>query len=394
MATIKEIENFTDQILPEIIELRQKIHSNPEIAGLEFDTASLIRNKLSSTAVELLPPFLKTDVVGILNRGGKKNVTLRADIDALPLDELNDLPYKSRKPGLMHACGHDGHTAMLIGTALVLDKMKEGLNGSVRFVFQPGEEVVAMGKDLIEAGALKNPEPDAVFAIHGAVGGKTGSIITRENVIMAAAGFFKIKITGKGGHGSRPENTIDPILTGCRAVEALQSIVSRNLDPQDAAVISVCRFEGGKNSNVIPEHVELEGTVRFLNEKVGNKIQELLKRTLEGVCMTAGASYEFEYTQPYIPTVNNSYYVNLSKKVTDEYLGKNMWLELRKPSMGGEDFSYYLKAYPGVYCNIGLGFDKPNLHNPRFNFNDDAIRNGIIFFVGMTLETLNNKETN
>lgn len=385
----KKIEDIVDRILPEVISLRHKIHQQPELAGMEFSTAALIRKTLSLTNLELHPPFLKTDVVGLLKGMEKgRNVTLRADIDALPMQELNNLPYKSAVDGQMHACGHDGHTAMLIGAALVLDKLRDELKGTVRFVFQPGEEVVAMGRDLVDAGALKNPEPDAVFALHAQTGYPAGSIISRSGTIMAAAAFFKIRIIGRGGHGSRPELTIDPILVGCRVVESLQGIVSRNVDPQDAAVISVCRFEGGRNANVIPEDVILEGTVRFLDGKTGEQIHRLMEQTIKGVCLASGATYEFEYKLPYIPTVNDPVYVEASRRITEKYIGRNMWFEMARASLGGEDFSFYLRDYPGAFCFIGMGMDRPCYHNPQFDFNDEAIRNGVIYLVATTLETM------
>jgi amidohydrolase len=383
----KKIEDIVDQILPEVIVLRHTIHRNPELAGREFSTSALVRETLSSTNVKLLPPFLKTDVVGLLNGGGKgKNIALRADMDALPMQELNDLPYKSSVDGQMHACGHDGHTAMLLGAALVLDKLRDELKGTVRFVFQPGEEIVAMGKELVDAGALKNPEPDAVFAMHAQSGYPAGSIISRSGTIMAAAGFFKIKIIGRGGHGSKPESTIDPILAACRIVEAFQGIVSRNVDPQDAAVISVCRFDGGRNANVIPEEVTLEGTVRFLDSKVGEQIHRLIEQNVKGICLAAGATYEFDYSLPYIPTVNDPAYVEVARRVAEKYFGRRMWFEMPRSSLGGEDFSFYLRDYPGAFCYIGVGTESSAIHNPKFDFNDDAMRNGVIYLVAMALD--------
>ena len=385
----KMIEEIVARILPEVIALRHTIHRNPELAGNELSTSALIRKTLSSTSVELLPPFLKTDVVGLLKGKEKgKNVALRADIDALPIQELNELPYKSVVDGQMHACGHDGHTAMLIGAAMVLDKLRDELKGTVRFVFQPGEEVVAMGKELVDAGALENPEPDAVFAMHAQSGYPSGSIISRSGMIMAAVGIFKLRIIGSGGHGSRPELTVDPILASCRIVDALQSIVSRNIDPQDAAVVSVCHFDGGWNANVIPEEVILEGTTRFLDCKVGERIHSLIEQTVKGICLASGATYEFDYKLPYIPTVNDPAYVEAARKTAEKYFGRNMWFEMAKASLAGEDFAFYLRDYPGALCFIGVGEDSPGLHNPKFDFNDDAIRNGIIYLVAMTLDML------
>jgi amidohydrolase len=274
---------------------------------------------------------------------------------------------------------------------LVLDKLRDELKGTVRFVFQPGEEIAAMGKALVNVGALKNPEPDAVFAMHAQSGYPAGSIISRSGTIMAAAGFFKIKIIGRGGHGSRPELAIDPVLAGCRVVEALQSIVSRNVDPQDAAVLSVCRFDGGRNANVIPEEVILEGTVRFLESNVGEQIHRLMEQTVKGICLASGATYEFEYKLPYIPTVNDPAHVEMARRITEKYFGRDMWFEMPRASLGGEDFSFYLRDYPGAFCFIGMGGDSPCYHNAKFDFNDEAIRNGIIYLVATTLETMDVK---
>jgi len=378
-----------DSILPTAIEARHKIHKCPELAGEEFATSKLIRDALNETAIELKEPYLETDVVGILNGNSKgKNVTLRADIDALPLQEQSDLPYKSATDGIMHGCGHDGHTAILIGTALVLNQLREDLNGSVRFVFQPGEEVVAMGKDLVEAGALKNPAPDAVFALHADETTDVGVISSRPGPIMAAGVFFKIKVIGKGGHGAIPEATIDPILTGARIVEQLQSIVSRNSSPHEPLVISICRFESGLNANVIPDTAELEGTARYFNPELSETVRKRIEDAIKGTCFATGADYELAYDETYIPTINNADIVKLGADITKDYLGKDFWQDVPKPWMGSEDFSYYLKDNPGAFFTLGIGKDSPNIHNPKFNFNDEAIRNGILFMTAAALKVL------
>jgi amidohydrolase len=389
MMNINNIKDIVDGILPRITELRQAIHRNPELAGNEFDTAKLIREALASTDIELLKPYLETDVVGILNVGrAGKCVGLRADIDALPLQELTGLPYKSRRDGIMHACGHDGHTAILLGTAMVLNEIKDQLKGSVKFIFQPGEEVAALGKKLVEAGVLELPKPDAVFALHGFSGLPVGCIASRPGAVMAAAGFFRIRIIGRGGHCSKPETCIDPIVIGCQVVNQLQTIVSRHFGPQDAACVSVCRFSGGQNSNVIPEEVVMEGSTRFLDSAVGDQFPELIENAVKGVCLASGAKYEFEYDLPYIPTINSAEYVEMAEAVATEYLGPDMWKKLEKSSMGGEDFSYFLRKCPGAYCNIGMGEEHPAIHNPKFDFEDKALRSGIIFLVMMTLKTM------
>ncbi len=254
--------------------LGQALHKNPELAGDEFNTSKLIRNNLKNCNLTLHEPFLGTDVTATL-KGGKKgrNIVLRADMDALPLLEENEISYKSKISGKMHACGHDGHVAILLGAAQVLNELRGELQGNVRFVFQPGEEVAAMGQDLVNAGALEAEGfiPDVVFAIHGMPDYPVGSIVSRSDAIMAAADFFKIKIFGSGGHGSKPELTIDPLLTACRAVEAMQSIISRNLNPQDATVISVCHIKSGSNQNIIPETAFIEGTTRYLEPDMGGR---------------------------------------------------------------------------------------------------------------------------
>ena len=386
---IRRLKSEIERILPDVAEIRHTIHQHPEIGLKEYKTAELVRKTLKSTRIRLLEPFLETDVVAILHgKQNGKNITLRADIDALPIQEKTGLPYASRKDGYMHACGHDGHTAMLIGATLVLRKFKDELKGSVRFVFQPGEEIIAAGKDLVEKGALHDPEPDAVIALHAWPGIREGMIASKPGVLMAAADFFEIEIIGKGAHGSHPEDSIDPILTAARVVESLQSIVSRNVSAQDPLVISVCRISGGTNSNVIPDVVEMEGTVRYLNPELGEKILSHIKRVVKGACDSTGASYKISYASPYIPTINDPVIVDLGKNMAKKVLGSSDWIELENPSMGGEDFAYYITNYPGAMFRIGMGKKHAPLHNARFDFNDHALKNGILFLASTALEFL------
>jgi len=395
MGTYQTVEKLVDKILPDIVSIRHTIHQNPELALEEHDTAALIRKALESTGISHLEPFLETDVVAILEgKGAGGNVTLRADIDALPLQEKTGLPYQSKRDGFMHACGHDGHTAMLIGSAMILSQLKDHFEGSVRFVFQPGEEVVAAGKDLVAKGALGNPEPDAVFALHAWPGTPEGSIASKPGVLLVAADFFKITVQGKGAHGSRPEVSIDPILIAARIVEALQTIPARMVSALDSAVVSVCRICGGTNSNIIPDLVEMEGTTRYLDPKTGEKIPKYMEQIIKGVCDSMGASYGFSYTGTYIPTVNNHDIVALGKKVAEDILGASNWIELKTPSMGAEDFAYYIRDYPGAMFRLGMGKEGATLHNPHFDFNDNALKNGILFLVCAALEALSLYKSN
>jgi len=393
MGTSQSIEAVADRILPEIVRIRHSIHENPEIALRERDTSALIRQALKETRVRLLEPFMETDVVGILDgKGSGKNVTLRADIDALPLEEETGLPYRSKRRGLMHACGHDGHAAMLVGAALALDRLEDRFDGSVRFVFQPGEEVEAAGKELVEKGALLDPAPDAVLALHAWSGMPEGAIASKPGAIMAAADFFRITVKGKGCHASMPEASIDPILTAARIIEALQSIASRRVSALDPVVVSVCRVSGGTNSNIIPDTVELEGTTRYLDAAIGKKLPRQIERIVKGICDAAGASYELGYVSKYIPTINDPNVVAVGRRVAKDALGPGKWIELDRPAMGGEDFSYYITDHPGAMFRLGMGEAAAALHSPRFDFNDNALRPGIVFLISAALELLSNRD--
>jgi amidohydrolase len=392
-ADATSIQNLKTQIagiVPDMVKVRRTIHQNPEIALKEFDTSALIRRLLKQAGIPVLKPFLETDVVAMV-KGKKpgKNVTLRADIDALPLLEKTGLPYASKRKGTMHACGHDGHTAMLLGAALLLNRLRDQLSGSVRFVFQPGEEIVAAGKQLVDKGALQNPRPDAVFAVHAWAGMPLGAVASKPGALLAASDFFTVEVKGKGAHGSRPEDSIDPILTAARIVDALQSVVSREVSSLEPVVVSVCRISGGTNGNVIPDSAEIEGTTRYLRPELKQKIESSIRRIVKGVCDSMGASFSFKYSSPYIPTINDDRMVALGKTVALRVLGPGKWFDLTSPSMGAEDFSYYIRKYPGAMFRLGMGEKSASLHNSHFDFNDKAIASGILFLVSLALEVLN-----
>lgn len=386
MMNTGNIDALVEAILPDIIEWRHRLHRIPEIAGQERQTAALIREALAETPIVWHTPLLETDVIGDLAgaRPGR-HVALRADMDALPLEEQNDLPYRSEHPGMMHACGHDGHMAMLIGAARVLSQMRQEVSGSIRFIFQPGEEVRSMGKELVEAGVLEQPKIDFVAALHGWPETPVGVIATRPGAIMASAAHFTIRIFGRGGHGSAPEQTVDPLVTGCMAVSALQTIVSRNFDPQDAAVLSVCRFVAGNSSNVIPDSAELNGTCRALSPEAAARFEPAIRRIMDGICAATGASCEIDYRENYRVTVNAESAFHLAEEAAKSVLGQEFFQKLDRPAMAAEDFSYYLERCPGIYARIGMGMDSPGLHHPRYNFNDAALGNGIRFLVAVAL---------
>ena len=373
------------EILPGIIEFRHTLHRIPEMAGAEFETSRAIRERLAGLDLEVLPPFLGTDVVAILHgRGPGRNVTLRADIDALRLNEETGVPHASCHEGRMHACGHDGHAAMVMGAAELLASRRDSFNGSVRFVWQPGEENRAMGRDLVEAGALENPRADLVTALHGMPGLPVGVLALRNGAMMASCAHFKVTIRGRGGHSSRPHQAIDPVVAAAAIVVELQSVVSRRIDPQQAAVLSVCRIAGGELANVIPDEVVLEGTARALDMNVAAALESGLREVVDAVSRAHRTNCEIDYRLAYPVTFNAPGPTALARRVIRETVGEGRFIELAESSMGAEDFSWYLRRYPGVYVKLGTGEDCPALHNSKFDFPDAALAAGIEYLVNFT----------
>jgi amidohydrolase len=307
---------------------------------------------------------------------------------SLPLEEKNDIPYKSQINGIMHACGHDGHTAMLIGTAIVLSKIKDKLNGSVRFVFQPGEEETAGGKILVEKGALLNPKPNIALALHCWHGLPKGMFSSKPGALTSAADFFKIIVKGKGGHGAMPQQTIDPILTIAKIIDSLNHITSRKISALDSAVISVCHVESGKNTNIIPDTAMIEGTVRYFDIEVGKNIPVMIEQTVKGICDSMGATYEFIYKNPYIPMIIDEESYKFCKQTVTDICGTENWKMAKSPEMGAEDFAYFIKDNHGAMLKLGLGENYTPLHNPHFDFNDKVLKDGIMFFVAAVLKFL------
>ncbi len=373
------------EILPGIIEFRHTLHRIPEMAGAEFETSRAIRERLAGLDLEVLPPFLGTDVVAILHgRGPGRNVTLRADIDALRLNEETGVPHASCHEGRMHACGHDGHAAMVMGAAELLASRRDSFNGSVRFVWQPGEENRAMGRDLVEAGALENPRADLVTALHGMPGLPVGVLALRDGAMMASCALFKVTIRGRGGHSSRPHQAVDPVVAAAAVVVELQSVVSRRIDPQQAAVLSVCRIAGGELANVIPDEVVLEGTARALDMNVAAALESGLREVVDAVSRAHRTNCEIDYRLAYPVTFNAPGPTALARRVIRETVGGERFVELAESSMGAEDFAYYLQRYPGVYVKLGTGENCPALHNSKFDFPDAALAAGIEYLVNFT----------
>ncbi len=370
----EELDRRIAEILPEVVEFRHALHRIPELAGAEFKTASRIREALAPLHLEVRKPFLQTDVVAILNREKSGNLTLRADIDALPLEEpARDCSYRSVHPGMMHACGHDGHAAMLYGAAKILSEMRDRVPCSVRFLFQPGEEMMCMAKALMESGALADPEPDFITGLHSWPDEPYGKICTRPGVLMAAAGFFRILLHGKGGHGGLPRLANNPIDCAAEIIRACRTIA-----PEDC-VLTFCACSAGSNSTIIPRTMELKGTVRFLDSGKGGEMLAEFEKIVRETADRHKIRCEFSCPVPYPPLINRAGDYETVRRVVCENSGEDAFFELPVHTMVSEDFAWYLQKYPGVFCHIGSG-DSARLHSPEFDFQDDLLAVGIRYF--------------
>ena len=375
------------EILPETMELRHRLHSDPELKFEEYGTMGRIRDFLSGGKIELLDPIIGTDTVGLL-RGGKSGPTvlLRADMDALPLMDASGKPWSSKCPGKAHACGHDGHTAMLLAAARVLEQSADELSGNVRFVFEPAEEEIGGGKALVGKGLLElEPRPDVAFALHGWSGMPLGVVSGAYGAAMAASDNFVVRVAGRGGHGGMPHKAADPVIAGVQAIYALQTIVSRAVDPLDPVVISVCKISAGNSRNVIPSELVFEGTVRYFRKDLRTFIREKMDSAIAGACAAGGCAYTFDFIEGYIPLYNDKTAVSKARSIVSAAFGDEAWTDDQPPSMGSEDFAYYLEKVPGCLLRLGLGETWPSLHNPGFDFNDETLERGVSLLVALAL---------
>lgn len=384
------LEKLIDGFLPELIRIRRHLHQYPELAGEEFAAASLIRERLAKTEISLEPPYLTTDVVGMLEgKSPGPNVTLRADMDALPLEERNDLEYKSKYKGKMHACGHDAHAAILLGTALVLNELRDSFDGSVRFVFQPGEEVAGLGRNLIAAGAIDHPLPKAIFALHVRNGLKTGLIQAKPGIVTAYSEFFQITIACDASMG-KAIPLADTVAVGNLLVQALTRIPN-DFSPKQPVLVPVCRFSAGSNANVAPTFLTIEGSIRYLDPMDGEQLRALIKKNLEDICGSHGFWHNIEFSPAYDPVINAPEYFELVKETAVESFGREFFEEYDSPAMSGEDFSFFLHKAPGIFFRLFFGETCGNSHGPYYNFNDDALKTGIIMMTRLVLKTLGSR---
>lgn len=370
---------------------RRYFHERPEVALKEFQTAQKIREILEEFGIETKMMVNGTGVRGVLPGGeGGKTFALRADIDALPLQEETDAPYKSQNPGVMHACGHDAHTAMLLGAAKLLAEMKNTIRGNIVFLFQPAEETGDGAKPMIEEGALEGVE--AIFGIHVYSSLPGGILGYKAGALLAAGDFFDVKITGKGGHGGLPHLAIDPIAITALAITTMQTIVSREVDPLESAVISICKMEAGQGAyNVIPDSVTFGGTIRSHQPEMREYLLKRIKEILSGVVAGMRGTYEFNLLSKFPPLINDEKLTAFVAEVAKELLGKENVTQM-KPLMGSEDFSYYLQKVPGTFVFLGVGNKEKGIiypqHHPRFELDEDVLPLGTALHMAVALEYL------
>ena len=361
----------------EIIAWRRDFHQHPELGMQERRTSEKAAGLLGEFGLEVTAGLAGHGVVGLLEgkRPGR-TVLLRADMDALPVNEENDVPYRSRNPGVMHACGHDGHTAILLGVAKVLSARRRTFSGQIKFVFQPAEETFAGARPMIEEGVLRNPEVDAAFALHLMTHIQVGRIDVKPGAIMAGADWFGINIIGKGAHGAMPQAGADAILMGAQVVSALQSLISREVSPLTPLVVHVGKFNGGQAFNIMAERVELEGTVRTLNETLQKSMPERMDRILKGITGAFRGVHELAYVPGCPPVINDEAMTELVREAAIRVVGEDMVIQT-PAVMGSEDMALILKEVPGCYFFVGAanpekGLDQPH-HNSRFDFDEEAL---------------------
>lgn len=385
MVTTTRLYNDIDEMLPGLVADRRYLHENPELGCEEFVTSAFVIDRLKALGVEDIQTGINVTGVTGLIRGTKEGagrvVLVRADMDALPILEENDVEYRSKIDGKMHACGHDAHTAILLGLARVLMDRRDQFSGAVKVLFQPSEERGPGGaKDMIAAGVLENPHVDAVFALHMAQDLPLGTISIREGAALASADGFKVTIQGKGGHGAHPDKTVDPVVVGAHLITALQTIVSRNVDPIESAVVTVGALHTGLAGNVIPDTAELVGTVRTLNTDVQTMIVGRLEELVTGLCAAMGATGTLEYQYGVPPTINAAEAAKLIRGVAGTIVGEDKVVS-PPPSMGGEDFSYFLMERPGAMFMVGSKNPERGLiwghHHPKFDIDEDSLAVGL-----------------
>lgn len=369
------IKELAKKNLEKIVKIRRDLHEYPELAFKEFKTAALIKRELDLLKISYKSEIAGTGIVALIEGKEKgKTVLLRADMDALPIEEETESSFKSKNKGVMHACCHDGHVAGLLGAAMILNEIKDKIKGNIKLVFQPAEEGPGGAKPMIEEGILNNPKVDVAFGCHLWPGYSAGKILIKDGPLMAHPTSFNIEIQGIGGHGSTPEKTIDPIIIGCQAIINFQNIISRNISTLKPAVLSCCSIKSGEAGNVIPDKLNIKGTIRSFDEDLTTEILSKMDSILNGLSIAYGSKYKFDVERMY-PALNNCKDIlEYSKISLSDVVGEENLVIMDEPLMGSEDFSYFSKEVPSNFFFIGLKDEQEEietlLHHPRLSWND------------------------
>ncbi len=371
---------------PQLVEWRRQLHQRPELGFKEQLTAESIAQKLQEWGIDYKTGIAKTGIVATIasDRPGPV-LAIRADMDALPIQEQNDVPYRSQHDGVMHACGHDGHVAIALGTAYYLSQHRDDFAGTVKIIFQPAEEGPGGAKPMIEEGVLKNPDVDAIIGLHLWNNLPLGTVGVRTGALMAAVECFRCTILGKGGHGAMPHQTVDSVVVSAQIINALQTIVARNVDPIESAVVTVGELHAGTALNVIADTARMSGTVRYFNPALAGYFNKRIEQVISGVCQTYGATYELDYWHLYPPVINDAKIAELVRSVASDIVETPAGIVPECQTMGGEDMAFFLQAVPGCYFFLGSANSTKNLayphHHPRFDFDETALGMGAEIFV-------------
>lgn len=394
MADLKEdIQKLAEKKFDYMVQTRRHLHKNPEVSFKEFDTTDFIVNELHKAGFRVERP-LETGCVGIIE--GKKPgkvIALRADIDALAMDEEGDAKkeFFSERPGVAHCCGHDAHTANMLGVAHILKDLKHHISGKILLIFQPGEEKLPGGGRLLtESGFLQNEGVEEIYGLHMSPELAPGQIAVKPGPMMASPDEFEIEIFGKGGHAASPHLTIDPIVLAAQAITQFQTIVSRSIAPTEPAVVTVGRVRAGSTYNVIPEKAELIGTVRTFSRETANLIKTRLEAIVKGIAEGAGGSYSFAFNEGYPAVINDETCTSKLVYAAEKILGKENVIELERPIMAGEDFAFYQQQFPGAFFFLGSGSDdadsKWSWHHPKYNIDEQVFLTGAALMAGVALQ--------
>ncbi len=391
----EKVQQLAHTIFEEVVAYRHHLHANPELSFQEFETSQFVKEKLTAWGIPFTE-MAKTGVVGLI-KGTKPSdqvIALRADMDALPIHETNDKPYKSKVDGVMHACGHDVHTSSLLGTAYILNQLKEEFGGTVKLIFQPAEELLPGGASImIKEGVLENPKPQGIMGQHVMPFIETGKVGFRSGIYMASTDELYVTVTGKGGHGAQPHLNIDPVLITSHLIVALQQIVSRRSDPRLPSVLSFGKITANGATNIIPNEVKLEGTFRTLNEEWRKEAHQIMKKMAEGIAESMGAHCDFDIHKGYPFLINEEKLTNNAKVFAQDYLGKDNVVDL-DIWMAAEDFAFYSQETNACFYRLGTGNAQKNtlnsVHTPNFDIDEDAFKISTGLMAYMALKQMGN----